>query len=172
LPPSHTLVPSLLTKYLLSQHLLSGVHTGQHVTCPYCYNDQVNIASELAKHLERGECPRAPTFHRRSLFKIIRHKDQFHLMTLPAIEENALQATIVSFNGQAYQCFLCLHLTTERQAMIQHYLDPRRKLFTRPPPSSKYLVLKRAPANLSAIRHPHHDIRQGEALLLRERDMP
>jgi stress-induced morphogen len=102
-------LPSLVCMEMLTrlQHRNSRIHRGAAVGCPLCKRMFVT-ASGVSHHLETGSCPRAPNLNRETIHKMIHARDPNRFVTKNQLEwHGEFQVTDNSWNGSAYECYLC-----------------------------------------------------------------
>jgi Zinc-finger double-stranded RNA-binding/Zinc-finger of C2H2 type len=121
----------------LNQHLLSNLHKPSTLICPGrgC-NRSFSSPARLVLHFESGTCPSGMT--REELNRLVVRADRNNVITNssrllcgpsgcepPATAK--LWATSRSYNGEAYECFLC-HATYRTLAGLnQHLQSPRHE---------------------------------------------
>jgi len=86
----------------------------------------------MVHHVESSACPRAPNIGRDEIYKIIRAKDPKGVMSKKLLgwkEESNFQyeATEKSWNGWAYECYLCHRTFSTLHGINQHLSSPVRK---------------------------------------------
>ncbi|KAF7289007.1 hypothetical protein MIND_01417600 [Mycena indigotica] len=116
----------------LNAHLNSALHKPRTITCPGrgCGQSFINGPS-LAAHLESGSC--ASGANRQSLNRYIREQDTRHVITdparrrPPANDNTRYVATGRSWNGTAYECYLCHNEFRTLPGLNQHLASPRHE---------------------------------------------
>ncbi|CAI4211291.1 unnamed protein product [Parascedosporium putredinis] len=107
-------------------HLNSRVHKGDQIGCPFCEKG-FTAATGLTHHLEKGSCPNAPGLSRDKVYEIVRSRDP-----QGAISKNLLgwygsveyAATERSWNGDAYECYICHREFNQLNSLNQHLSSP------------------------------------------------
>ncbi|KAI1645263.1 uncharacterized protein F4817DRAFT_344209 [Daldinia loculata] len=110
----------------IKMHLNSRAHRGININCPFC-KKAYTCATGLAHHIEGGACPRAPRLNRDEVYKLVRTKDPGGL-----ISKNLLgwkgspkyEATYESWNGCAFECYLCHRQFGLLSSLNQHLSSP------------------------------------------------
>ncbi|GIZ37973.1 hypothetical protein CKM354_000140000 [Cercospora kikuchii] len=115
----------------LQQHLRGAAHMANSITCPFCKRGHTT-ASGVAHHLETGACPAARNLNRETIYKIINERDTRGAITNKQLtwheEENAeLVASNASWNGYAFECYLCHRDFGTLRALNQHLSSPAHK---------------------------------------------
>ncbi|KAJ1564235.1 hypothetical protein HK405_015443, partial [Cladochytrium tenue] len=64
----------------VKMHLNSRSHRGANMVCPFC-KAAFTSATGLCHHLERGSCPKAPQLDRDAIFRIVRERDPFGMLS-------------------------------------------------------------------------------------------
>ncbi|KAI1654374.1 hypothetical protein F4813DRAFT_392880 [Daldinia decipiens] len=108
------------------QHLNSRVHRGININCPFCQNAYTS-ATGLAHHLEGGACPKAPFLNRDEVYKLVRTKDPGSLISKKLLGWNGspkYEATYESWNGYAFECYLCHRKFSSLNSLNQHLSSP------------------------------------------------
>lgn len=133
--PCHRLFQS---ESSLQAHLSSSVHTPRNFKCPAqaCGRLFVSV-SALIMHAETGTCPSGVT--RRQVNEFVARLDRRNAITntarmLPGPDgswqvpsEVVYWATERSWNGRAYECFLCSSEFTTLQSLDAHLKSPRHQ---------------------------------------------
>ncbi|TFY54250.1 hypothetical protein EVG20_g9784 [Dentipellis fragilis] len=125
------------SKSNLDSHLSSSVHQPRNVFCPGrgCNRAFVS-ASALVLHFESGICPSGLT--RQELNRLVVRADRDNLITNPerliagpdgarAPPTTTTWATELSWNGDAYQCFLCNRCFGKLVSLNSHLQSPRHE---------------------------------------------
>ncbi|POR35454.1 Uncharacterized protein TPAR_04355 [Tolypocladium paradoxum] len=110
----------------LQQHLNSRAHRSYQVECPYCRNGY-SSAGGLTNHLESGGCPDAPRLGRDQIYELVRSKDPNGLISKNLIGWTGsyrYEATEKTWNGYAYECYLCHRTFRLLSALNQHLESP------------------------------------------------
>ncbi|KAI1345021.1 hypothetical protein F5Y15DRAFT_410705 [Xylariaceae sp. FL0016] len=110
----------------IKMHLNSRTHRGLNLACPFC-NTGYTSATGLSHHLEGGNCPRAPTLDRDEVFKLVRRKDPTGIISKNLIGyegSTKYESTRRSWNGSAYECYLCHRGFKQLQSLNQHLASP------------------------------------------------
>ncbi|KAF7311716.1 Zinc finger protein [Mycena indigotica] len=117
----------------LNAHMNSALHKPRTITCPGrgCGQSFINGPS-LAAHLEAGSC--ASGANRQSLNRYIRAQDTRNVITDPArliaaaeSDNTRYVATGRSWNGTAYECYLCHGKFRTLPGLNQHLASPRHE---------------------------------------------
>ncbi|KZT35199.1 hypothetical protein SISSUDRAFT_990851 [Sistotremastrum suecicum HHB10207 ss-3] len=121
----------------LDQHLRSSTHQPKNVRCPGlgCGRSFVSH-SALLLHFEAGNCPSGMT--REELNRIVVQADRNNIITNPARliagpqgyqQPSATDywATARSWNGSAYECFLCHGTFRSLQSLNAHLQSPTHR---------------------------------------------
>ncbi|KAJ7067498.1 hypothetical protein C8F01DRAFT_668622 [Mycena amicta] len=120
----------------LNAHLNSSIHLPRNIPCPGrgCTQSFIN-GSSLAAHLESGSCSSGAT--RQSVNRYIRENDTRNIITDPArlitggsnSNESTTRylATDQSWNGAAYECYLCHANFRLLSGLNQHLASPRHE---------------------------------------------
>lgn len=101
------------------------------MACPFC-KAAFATATGVAHHVESGSCPKARNVNRDELYKLIRSKDPEGLISKKLIGwtgSGTYEATGSSWNGQAYECYLCDRSFNQVHGLNQHLNSPVRKYF-------------------------------------------
>ncbi|PQE28741.1 Zinc finger protein [Rutstroemia sp. NJR-2017a WRK4] len=109
----------------LMQHQHSRAHVGSTLKCPFCSATSAT-ASGVVIHLESGSC--SSGVNRQKINAEIRRLDQNHvitnrLLTYPS-SSTTTTATNRSWNGYAYECYLCSRQTASLDALNKHLNSP------------------------------------------------
>ncbi|KAH7041524.1 uncharacterized protein B0I36DRAFT_392583 [Microdochium trichocladiopsis] len=110
----------------IRMHLNSRVHRGANIDCPFC-DRSYTAATGVAHHLEAGSCPRAPNLNRDEIFRMLSRVDQQGAMTKKLLSwhgSTTYEATALSWNGRAYECYLCHRSFTTLHGLNQHLGSP------------------------------------------------
>ncbi|KAF8854831.1 hypothetical protein BDZ45DRAFT_747079 [Acephala macrosclerotiorum] len=112
----------------LNQHLHSRIHIGSsNIRCPFCKGGFTS-ASGVTIHLESGTCPKA-NIDRHGINRMIQQLDTNHvitkkLLTYPNSSNTTYIATDRSWNGHAYQCYLCSRQFAALPSLNNHINSP------------------------------------------------
>lgn len=130
------------------QHLRGAAHLKDSFPCPFCkkvsltlglnqkdFTDALQgftVASGVAHHLETGSCPRATNLNRESIYKVINARDTASVLTNKLLSWNGTAnaeyvANAASWNGHAYECYLCHRDFITLAALNQHLGSPVHK---------------------------------------------
>ncbi|KAI0890242.1 uncharacterized protein GGS22DRAFT_10905 [Annulohypoxylon maeteangense] len=112
----------------LRMHLHSRTHRGANLKCPFCKTGFVS-ATGLAHHLEGGRCTAAP-LNRDMVYKAVRSKDPDGVLTKKLIGWTGSPTYEVngnSWNGDAWECYLCHRDFVSRNGLNQHLNSAARK---------------------------------------------
>ncbi|KAI9163389.1 hypothetical protein HJFPF1_04999 [Paramyrothecium foliicola] len=95
----------------IKAHLNSELHRGLTLQCPLCQN-HFCTASAVTQHLESGNCssPEGKKLDRIGLYELVRSRDSRGVITKNLLdwhERVEFQATDKSWNGFAFECYLC-----------------------------------------------------------------
>jgi C2H2 type zinc-finger (2 copies) len=98
------------------------------VACPFC-GGAFTTASGVSHHLETSSCPSARNLNRDALYKALRARDQHGLITKKLLQSKELDtidtyATFRTWNGYAYECYLCHRDFHSLRALNQHLNSP------------------------------------------------
>ncbi|KAI2469905.1 hypothetical protein F4781DRAFT_392863 [Annulohypoxylon bovei var. microspora] len=110
----------------LKMHLNSRTHRGANLKCPFCKTGHTS-ATGLAHHLERGRCPRAASLNRDAVYKAVASKDPDGLLAKKLIGWHGsptYEAGPKSWNGEAWQCYLCRREFRSLPGLNQHLGSP------------------------------------------------
>ncbi|KAG6008282.1 hypothetical protein E4U21_004744 [Claviceps maximensis] len=115
----------------LRHHLNSRTHRGRSIDCPFC-KAGYTTASGLTHHLETGSCPVASRVNRESILRTIRDRDPGGFITNRQIawhneQDLGYEATDQAYNGDSWECYLCLCEFSTRRGLNQHLNSPRHK---------------------------------------------
>ncbi|KAL1737251.1 hypothetical protein EV714DRAFT_241157 [Schizophyllum commune] len=111
----------------LQSHLNSSIHRPRNVVCPFRGCGQAFISlSALALHCESGRCPSG--VDRRTVDRLVRTIDRNNYITDPSRmitggdQERTVRniATERSWNGYAYECYLCNRMYSTLHGLNQH----------------------------------------------------
>jgi len=115
----------------LDSHLNSSTHKPKNVICPGkdCGKGFVSM-SALFLHFESGSCPSGMT--RADLNRNVARMDRNNYFTKPTKlitgpEDVQMWATERSWNGYAYECFLCNRTFGELRSLNAHLQSPRHQ---------------------------------------------
>ncbi|TFK70093.1 hypothetical protein BDN72DRAFT_795833 [Pluteus cervinus] len=116
----------------LRAHLNSSTHRPKDVMCPFrgC-NMRFVSRSALILHLESGNCPSGAD--RASVNRFVRQLDRNNVITNPSRlltngdGEPHWTATQRSWNGSAYECFLCHNTFRALPDLNKHLASPRHQ---------------------------------------------
>lgn len=113
------------------KHLNSKIHRGANVPCPFCRTGFTS-ASGLSHHLETGSCNNAPSLNREKLLALVRKRDPHGVITNKQIgwhdEQNiTYEANHLSYNGGAWECYICHREFTTLNGLNMHLNSPRHK---------------------------------------------
>lgn len=122
----------------LQNHLNSNMHAPRNVKCPGrgCGRAFVSV-SALILHAESGTCPSGVT--RAQVDAFVSRLDQQNIITNPALmiagpdgtrqapQDSEYWATERSWNGYAYECFLCNGEYNTLRALNMHLQSPRHR---------------------------------------------
>ncbi|KAF8487834.1 hypothetical protein JB92DRAFT_1478803 [Gautieria morchelliformis] len=130
----------------LDAHRNSSLHKSKDVHCPGANCGRAFVSSSaLVLHFEAGTCPSGLT--RDQLNRMVTRMDRNHVITNPARLITGPDgytpptvtnwATNRSWNGDAYECFLCHKTFNTLQALNAHLQSPRHqaKIYRCPNPS-------------------------------------
>lgn len=115
----------------LNTHLRSSIHQPRRVRCPSrSCNATFVTEAHLVLHCESGGCPSGVT--RRAVNKVVASIDRGNIITDPRrmIQESSNSpitqtwATGRSWNGEAYECFLCHKEFQSLTSLNQHLQSP------------------------------------------------
>ncbi|KAM3065464.1 hypothetical protein ACMFMG_011648 [Clarireedia jacksonii] len=108
----------------LMQHQHSRAHVGSSLKCPFCTSTHAT-ASGVVIHLESGSC--SSGVNRQKINAEIRRLDQNHVITnrlLTYPSSTTSTATNRSWNGYAFECYLCSRQTATLGALNKHLNSP------------------------------------------------
>ncbi len=127
----------------LKQHLDSETHQPSNIECPGCGCDKTFItATALALHFESDTCPSGMT--REQFNRLVVRADRNNVITNPsrliggmgyeALKDTSTWATERSWNGVAFECFLCHSTYSTLYVLNQHLksLAHERKIYRCP----------------------------------------
>ncbi|PMD41398.1 hypothetical protein L207DRAFT_457845 [Hyaloscypha variabilis F] len=111
----------------LMQHLHSRTHVGASIQCPWC-KVGFATASGVTIHLESGRCT-ASGLNRQKLNHMVHQLDRKNIitrpmLTLPGYSNVETFATDRSWNGRAYECYLCNREFTSLNGLNNHIKSP------------------------------------------------
>lgn len=110
----------------LRMHLNSRAHRPASLECPFC-DACYTAATGLCHHLERGSCPNAPNLNRDAIYRIIRSRDPSGVISNNLIGwygSDQYEASENSWNGSAYECYLCSRDFRTLYSLNQHLSSP------------------------------------------------
>ncbi|KAF2433399.1 hypothetical protein EJ08DRAFT_668985 [Tothia fuscella] len=112
----------------LRMHLNSRIHRTDGVACMFC-KKQLATASGVAHHLEKNSCPMARNVNRKSIHQYMQEKDTAGLYTKKLLTwkdetSSQMNATIRTWNGSGYECYLCRREFSKLQGLNQHLGSP------------------------------------------------
>ncbi|KAI2613858.1 uncharacterized protein GGS25DRAFT_21250 [Hypoxylon fragiforme] len=111
----------------VKMHLNSRIHRGSDgILCPFCKTGYAT-ATGLAHHLEGGHCSRAPFLNRDEVYKVVRAKDPSGLISKKLLGwhgSERYEVTGNTWNGYAYECYLCHRDFKTLQGLSQHLNSP------------------------------------------------
>ncbi|KAL1739163.1 hypothetical protein HDZ31DRAFT_49818, partial [Schizophyllum fasciatum] len=115
----------------LKSHMNSSIHRPRNVICPFrgCGQGFVSL-SALALHCESGRCPSG--VDRRTVDRLVRTMDHNNVITDPSrMITNGDSGRIVrniaterTWNGYAYECYLCNRMYSTLAGLNQHLSSP------------------------------------------------
>lgn len=108
------------------QHLNSKIHRGSSVQCPLCIK-AYTTATGIVNHLESGTCPNTQNLSRDALYRLVRSRDPQGVISKKLIGwtgEVEYEATVHTWNGSGYECYLCHRVFQEIQSLDQHLKSP------------------------------------------------
>ncbi|KAF9471813.1 hypothetical protein BDN70DRAFT_887708 [Pholiota conissans] len=121
-----------ISKSNLRQHLNSSAHRTKDVGCPFRCGAKFISRSALILHLEIGRC--ASGANHNTVNRFVRQFDTIHLITDPSRlitkGESSLNknirwiATNETWNGRAYECYLCHSQHRTLNALQRHFDSP------------------------------------------------
>jgi hypothetical protein len=114
------------------QHMKSSIHRGKNVICPWCHQAYVS-QSALVLHFESGTCTSG--IDRAAVNQRVREVDRNNIITDPSrllTNGGGPQtvkhfATAASWNGRAYECYLCPKECRTLFDLNQHLASPRHE---------------------------------------------
>ncbi|KII94255.1 hypothetical protein PLICRDRAFT_101874 [Plicaturopsis crispa FD-325 SS-3] len=117
----------------LNSHLNSSTHRPRDIVCPFAGCSLGFVSrSALILHLESGTCRSGVT--RKKIDRFVREYDQSNIITDPARLLTGAQsldttyiATSASWNGDAYECYLCHSAFRSLKVLNQHLASPRHQ---------------------------------------------
>ncbi|CZT17617.1 uncharacterized protein RCC_03454 [Ramularia collo-cygni] len=127
---SHASVASRTTT-TYSRHLHGSAHYKNSIACPFCKRG-FTAASGVANHIETGSCPRATNLNRESVYKAVSARDTCGVITNKFLKWDGAAnaeyaATAASWNGHAYECYLCNRDFAALASLNQHLASPVHK---------------------------------------------
>ncbi|KAL2177411.1 uncharacterized protein P884DRAFT_307338 [Thermothelomyces heterothallicus CBS 202.75] len=111
-------------------YLQSRIHRGEQVACPFC-DRCFATATGVAHHLESSGCPNAPCINRDRVYQLVRSKDPHGAISKKLLTwhgSHQYEATSRSWNGYAYECYVCHREFIQLNSLNQHLNSPTRKL--------------------------------------------
>jgi len=128
----------------LRQHLNSSTHRPRNTHCPAGCGSSFISNSALVLHLESGGC--SSGINRNTVNRVVRQLDTNHVITDPSRlitggtyvdDEVTYYATAFSWNGFAYECYLCHKDYSSLRSLNQHLASPahERKFYICPGPN-------------------------------------
>lgn len=122
-----------------NQHLKGAAHRANAICCPYCKKSHTT-ASGVAHHLETwsGSCSSTKGVNRETIYNLVNKLDVSGAITNKQLtwypqENESFIASSMSYNGSAYECYLCHKQYRSLQALNQHLSSPAHKQKVRPP---------------------------------------
>ncbi|KAG7100039.1 hypothetical protein E1B28_001825 [Marasmius oreades] len=120
----------------LRSHRNSKIHQPQNIKCPFAPQCDMAFVSRsaLLLHLEAGRCPSNAT--RETVNRAIRQLDRNNIITDPSrlitgpdgtSQQIKYSATERSWNGYAYECYICHGTYPTLRALNQHLASPRHE---------------------------------------------
>lgn len=88
-------------------------------------------ATGIVNHLESGTCPNTQNLSRDALYRLVRSRDPQGVISKKLIGwtgEVEYEATVHTWNGSGYECYLCHRVFQKIQSLDQHLKSPVRKL--------------------------------------------
>ncbi|KAL3458072.1 hypothetical protein BJX64DRAFT_280130 [Aspergillus heterothallicus] len=111
----------------LRMHLISSIHRGSNITCPYCLT-RYTTASGLTHHLETGSCSGAPQMNRQTIYRMVSSLDAKKLLTNQRSWQDDANAqyfvTSKAWNGSGWECYMCHKRFTKRAGLESHLNSP------------------------------------------------
>ncbi|KAK3376579.1 hypothetical protein B0T24DRAFT_222474 [Lasiosphaeria ovina] len=110
----------------IRMHLNSRAHRPQVACCPFCLKG-FTTATGVAHHLEAGACQNASSLGRDEIYRIVRAKDRYGLITKHLIGWKGsfeYEASTRSWNGGGFECYLCHREFTTLRGLNQHLNSP------------------------------------------------
>ncbi|TLS20420.1 uncharacterized protein PpBr36_11379 [Pyricularia pennisetigena] len=108
------------------RHLNSKIHRGSSVQCPLCMK-AYTTATGIVNHLESGTCPNTQNLSRDALYRLVRSRDPQGVISKKLIGwtgEVEYEATVHTWNGSGYECYLCHRVFQKIQSLDQHLKSP------------------------------------------------
>ncbi|TRM66265.1 hypothetical protein BD626DRAFT_398433 [Schizophyllum amplum] len=115
----------------LQSHLNSSIHRPRDIICPFkgCGQGFISL-SALAAHCENGRCPSG--VDRRTVDRFIRNADKSNYITDPSRmitngdADTRIRniATSATWNGYAYECYLCSRMYSTLRDLNKHLSSP------------------------------------------------
>ncbi|KAF9260837.1 hypothetical protein L218DRAFT_871531 [Marasmius fiardii PR-910] len=115
----------------LRSHRNSSIHQPKNVKCPFSPCNMTFVSrSALLLHLEGGRCP--SRVDRDTVNRVVQLLDKNNVITDPRLitgpDQNAkFSATEKSWNGYAYECYICHSTYRTLPALNQHLASPRHE---------------------------------------------
>ncbi|KAK6437634.1 hypothetical protein LTR95_006163 [Oleoguttula sp. CCFEE 5521] len=114
-----------------NEHMNSRTHRGQRFPCPFC-GAVFTTASGATHHVETGSCPKARNINRENLHTFIDERDTSSIITNKQIgwhtnDNESFVAGEASWNGHAYECYLCRRDFKTLRSLNQHLDSPTHK---------------------------------------------
>ncbi|KAJ7572001.1 hypothetical protein C8J56DRAFT_907017 [Mycena floridula] len=117
----------------LNSHLNSSTHQQKTVPCPSRACGQFFVSrSAMVLHLEGGRCP--SEINRATVNRLVRQNDRNNLITDPRMltngnstQEVTYYASSASWNGHAFECYLCHGTYRTLSALNQHLASPKHQ---------------------------------------------
>ena len=114
------------------KHLNSRIHQGANSKCPFC-KVGFTTYSGVSNHLETGSCANAPQVNRSNIYEWVKSRDTDHAITTKQIgwysevDDAIYEANSQSWNGSAYECYLCHRNFGKLSGLSQHLNSPAHK---------------------------------------------
>lgn len=106
------------------KHQHSRVHMGGSIDCPFC-KIAFTTASGVIIHLESGSC--SSGLNRTQINDAVRRLDRNNVITRPMItmpghkhKDDEIYATVLSWDGRSYRCYLCSKGFTSLKGLNSH----------------------------------------------------
>ncbi|SMR53152.1 unnamed protein product [Zymoseptoria tritici ST99CH_1E4] len=115
----------------LRMHQNGAAHRANSICCPFCQRPYTT-ASGVAHRLESASCPSAPNLNRESIYHAINRLDTRgaitnNLLTWNSSSNASYEATNATWNGRAFECYLCHRGFGSLGALNQHLSSPVHK---------------------------------------------